>query len=462
MPSPATSDSPSATDQEVLVKVEGVSKKFCRSLKKSLWYGVCDIACELSPLGKRPRIAEVAGNESLVTSQNQSASGGSILPATSDSPLATSDGLRPDEFYAVRDVSFELKRGECLGLIGHNGAGKTTLLKMLNGLIKPDAGRITMRGRVGALIALGAGFNPILTGRENIYINGSVLGLGRRQIDARLDEIIDFAGIGDFIDAPVQSYSSGMGVRLGFAVASTLDPDVMLLDEVLAVGDMEFQAKCLNKLGRMRAQGASFILVSHNMLNITRYCDRVLFMEKGREKFLGSTPEGIRLYERDATLGIMEADEPENVVTGTERAKITNAFFTSLGDRKCETIRSGEGFRLWIEYRQQTPLPLPVRVEITIRDRESILHQHSPVDAFIADGGDGGQGCFQCDFPSIPSNSALLLCSITLWNVDHSELYDWKKGFRLNVVPAPRSTGRIHLDYTVRHFSGPARAGAAS
>jgi lipopolysaccharide transport system ATP-binding protein len=163
---PATSNPPPVThsDNEVLVRVEGVSKKFCRSLKKSFWYGLCDIGGELNPF--RRQVAEVAGDELRVTSHKQAAEGGSILPATSYPPPVTSSPLRDGEFWAVNDVSFELRRGECLGLIGHNGAGKTTLLKMLNGLIKPDAGTITMRGRVGALIALGAGFNPILTGRE--------------------------------------------------------------------------------------------------------------------------------------------------------------------------------------------------------------------------------------------------------------------------------------------------------
>ncbi len=417
----AFSTLPTPPSDDLLVRVEGVSKKFCRSLKRSLWYGLCDIAND-------------------------------VLPGRTQ---ADHGRLRSGEFWAVNEVSFDLRRGECLGLIGHNGAGKTTLLKLLNGLIKPDAGRITMRGRVGALIALGAGFNPVLTGRENIYINGSVLGLGRREIDAKLDEIIDFAGIGDFIDAPVQSYSSGMGVRLGFAVASTLDPDVMLLDEVLAVGDMEFQAKCLNKLGRMRASGASFILVSHNMLNITRYCDRVLFMEHGREKFLGDTAEGIQLYERDATLSIMRSEDglSSDVVSGTERIKITGVTFGTVGGEKCETIRAGEGFRLWIEYRKQSPAPLPVRVEVTIRDRESILHQHSPEAVVDLAAGDGTPGCFRCDFPNVPSNSSLLQCSVTLWNGDFTELYDWKKGFRLNVVPEPNSTGRIHLHYEMKHFA---------
>ena len=297
-PEPATSHSPLAThsDNEVLVRVEGVSKKFCRSLKKSLWYGVCDIGAELNPF--RRQVAEVAGDELRVTSHNQAAEGGSILPATSYQSPATASpcdapatsysppvtgeaGLRAGEFYAVRDVSFELRRGECLGLIGHNGAGKTTLLKMLNGLIKPDSGRITMRGRVGALIALGAGFNPILTGRENIYINGSVLGLSKKEIDGKIDEIIDFAEIGEFIDSPVQNYSSGMQVRLGFAVASSMSPDVLILDEVLSVGDIGFVIKCLNRVRKLTAN-AAVILVSHQMQSVSSFCSRVIFMGHGR------------------------------------------------------------------------------------------------------------------------------------------------------------------------------------
>jgi lipopolysaccharide transport system ATP-binding protein len=256
----------STADQEVLVKVEGVSKKFCRSLKKSLWYGVCDIAGELNPLVRHgAKGMEHAGQEA----------------AGSNAPEARDEDLRDGEFYAVRDVSFELRRGECLGLIGHNGAGKTTLLKMLNGLIKPDRGRIEMNGRVGALIALGAGFNPILTGRENIYINGSVLGLSKKEIDEKIDDIIDFSDIRASIDMPVQSYSSGMAVRLGFSVASSLCPDVLILDEVLAVGDMGFVVKCLNRL-RSIASNAAVILVSHNMQIVSAFCSRVVMMQKGK------------------------------------------------------------------------------------------------------------------------------------------------------------------------------------
>jgi lipopolysaccharide transport system ATP-binding protein len=247
---------------DTLIKVEGVSKKFCLSLKRSLWYGLRDLGNELR--GKRH-----GGNGQL----------------------------RPDEFWAVRDVGFELRRGECMGLIGHNGAGKTTLLRMLNGLIKPDQGRIEIRGKVGALIALGAGFNPLLTGRENIYVNGSVLGLSKHEIDAKLDEIIDFAELGNFIDTPIRYYSSGMGVRLGFSSAAILiEPDVLFLDEVLAVGDIGFVIKCLNRMRKLTAKSA-VVFVSHSMPNISMFCNRVMVLKHG-VTLLDSTnlPEGIDCY----------------------------------------------------------------------------------------------------------------------------------------------------------------------
>lgn len=238
---------------EVLVKVEGVSKKFCRSLKRSLWYGVQDVSAEM--FGRK----------------------------------GSHDELRKNEFWAVNDVSFELKRGECLGLIGPNGAGKSTLLKMLNGLVKPDKGRITMRGRVGALIELGAGFNPILTARENIYVNGSVLGFSKKELGRKFDEIVDFAEIEEFIDTPVQNYSSGMKVRLGFAVAAQLEPDVLLIDEILAVGDAGFRTKCINSIAQI-SKTTGVIFVSHSMPLVGRMSDHILLIVGGDQKGVGLPP----------------------------------------------------------------------------------------------------------------------------------------------------------------------------
>ena len=256
-----------SNDNEILVKVDGVSKKFCRDLKKSLWYGMCDVASELLPIQNSKSKIQNSG-----------------------------DALRPGEFWANKDISFELRRGECIGLIGRNGAGKTTLLKMLNGLIKPDEGTSEMRGRVGALIALGAGFNPILTGRENIYVNGSILGLTKEEITGKIEEIIDFSEVREFIDSPVQSYSSGMQVRLGFAVATALNPDVLILDEVLAVGDAAFRAKCYKRISQLR-KSAAVIFVSHNMEQVGRICDHALMLVKGHVGYIGEIGEGVSAYD---------------------------------------------------------------------------------------------------------------------------------------------------------------------
>jgi len=247
-------------NDEVLVKVDSVSKKFCRSLKRSLWYGLQDIGAEM--IGRSNH----------------------------------HNDLRKNEFWAVKDVSFELRRGECLGLIGHNGAGKTTLLRMLNGLIKPDQGQITIRGRVGALIQLGAGFNPILTGRENIYVNGQILGFTKKEIDAKFDAIVDFSEIGEFIDTPVQNYSSGMKVRLGFSVAAQMDPDVLLVDEVLAVGDIGFRTKCFNRIVKL-LDNSLVIFVSHSMPQVGRISTKVMYMSNGKEEmFTNESYKAIDLY----------------------------------------------------------------------------------------------------------------------------------------------------------------------
>lgn len=288
------------SDSDVLVEVEGVSKKFCRDLRRSLWYGVCDSLAEFSLTGR------------------QSNGTGPRKP------------LRKDEFWAVNDVSFQLRRGECLGLIGRNGAGKTTLLKMLNGLIKPDAGAITMRGRVGALIALGAGFNPILTGRENIYVNASVLGLSRKEIDGKIDEIIDFAEIPEFIDTPVQNYSSGMQVRLGFAIATALDPDVLILDEVLAVGDAAFRAKCYQRMSSLSARCAT-IFVSHSMDHIAQVCSQGLVMQGGHVACLGSVIQAIDQYKKLNIASSKGLEEAEHLAPGVRLASMKTSQQVKYG-----------------------------------------------------------------------------------------------------------------------------------
>ncbi|MEO5329392.1 MAG: polysaccharide ABC transporter ATP-binding protein [Magnetococcus sp. THC-1_WYH] len=244
---------------DVLIHVENVYKKFCLDLKRSLWYGLTDVGRELAG-GKQP------------------------------------SELRRDEFWAVHDVSLSIKRGEIVGLIGPNGSGKTTLLRLINGLIKPDRGKITVRGRVGALIQLGAGFSPILSGLENIHINAAILGLSRQEINSRMEEIIAFADIGDFINTPVRNYSSGMRARLGFAVAIHMSPDVLLVDEVLSVGDMVFRNKALDRMHKLANSGVAVVFVSHNLSQVDRLCTRAMYLKKGTMEYVGATMDVIAHY----------------------------------------------------------------------------------------------------------------------------------------------------------------------
>jgi lipopolysaccharide transport system ATP-binding protein len=365
---------------DVLVRVDNVSKRFCRSLKRSLWYGLQDLGSELG--GRRH-------------------GGGGGLPQSSGDVE-----LRQDEFWAVKDVSFELRRGECLGLIGRNGAGKTTLLRMLNGLIKPDTGRIEMRGRIGALIALGAGFNPILTGRENIYTNASVMGLGKTQINEKIEEIVDFAEIGEFIDAPLQSYSSGMQVRLGFAASTILDPDVLILDEVLAVGDTSFRYKCYRRMDQMRSRSA-VIFVSHDMPNIGRICNLAMVMQKGQPIFYGAALEGTNIYE-ELNEGHALSDSQEKIAV----APLKDLTATILRSPKA----SGD------------PMHLELKVEFT-EDLEAFnvsLYLRDSSGAYIASlrhdvrssevGLKRGINWFRLDVPAIPLKSGFYNVGIGITN----------------------------------------------
>jgi lipopolysaccharide transport system ATP-binding protein len=258
---------------EVLIRAEHVSKKFCRSLKRSLWYGAQDVAQSLMPWRQLPRV-ELSNRK-----------GDYVLPP-----------LRQQEFWAIKDVSFEVRRGECLALVGHNGAGKSTLLKILNSLNSLDSGRITMRGRVGALIELGAGFNPVLTGRENIYNQAALLGITKKETDLKFQRIVDFAELEESIDSPVMNYSSGMKVRLGFAIFATMEPDILLLDEVLAVGDIGFQIKCYNKINEL-AERCAMIFVSHNMPQLAKISTDLIVLKNGVVSFQGKNiAEGIGKY----------------------------------------------------------------------------------------------------------------------------------------------------------------------
>ncbi|MBL8813843.1 MAG: ATP-binding cassette domain-containing protein [Planctomycetaceae bacterium] len=326
---------------ETLVKVEHVSKKFCRSLKRSLWYGMKDVAHSLNPWAKSS--------------------------AENDSPQQDSV-LRVDEFWALRDISFEVRRGECLGLIGHNGAGKSTLLKILNGLNRPDAGRITMRGRVAAMIELGAGFNPILTGRENIFTQAALLGFTPEEIRLRFDAIVEFSELEDFLDMPLQNYSSGMKVRLGFSVYSQLCPDILIIDEVLAVGDVAFRLKCLNAIGEMMKSSA-VIFVSHSMPQIFRVCRKLIVLDRGKTVYSGGDiSAGVSRY-----LDLAETGEPSVTGSGEATVRHVRASSNQRAVEAGETLTISHGDELVIEAGiAAPPAASDISIEILLWNAEMI------------------------------------------------------------------------------------------
>ena len=216
---------------------------------------------------------------------------------------------RSETFSAVNDVSFQVRRGEALGIIGHNGAGKSTILKLLSSITAPTTGEITINGRLSALIEVGSGFHPELTGRENVFLSGSILGMRRREIATKLDSIVEFAGVRQFIDTPVKRYSSGMYVRLGFAIAAHLDPDILLLDEVLAVGDAAFQAKCIKRIKELEELGTTIVFISHDLGAVEKLCDRVILMQNGRVAGEGVPRDVIKQYHEAVLITDGEAGE---------------------------------------------------------------------------------------------------------------------------------------------------------
>lgn len=209
------------------------------------------------------------------------------------------DLFRPakqDEFWAIKDMSLEIKKGESVGIIGMNGSGKSTLLKLIAGVLSPTRGKVLVNGRISPLIELGAGFHLELTGRENVYLNGIILGLSKKEVDEKFNDIVAFSEIGDFIDTPVKHYSSGMYLRLGFSIAIHVDSDILLIDEILAVGDISFQKKCLKKMAEFHKKGVTIIVISHTLNIIESFCERTLLINNGQIKAIGSTRRVIKQY----------------------------------------------------------------------------------------------------------------------------------------------------------------------
>ena len=280
--------------------------------------------------------------------------------------------FRGTDVWALRDISFTVEPGSAVGLVGRNGSGKTTLLRLLSGIVKPTSGRVAVGGRIGSLLELGAGFHPDLTGRENVYLNGSIYGLRRAAIREKLDEIVAFAGLEDFVDLPVRTYSSGMYMRLGFSIASHIEADVLLLDEVFAVGDEAFQRKCFGKIFEFKQRGGTIVFVSHDASAVERLCDRAVLLSEGLVAFDGPTHEAVVAYRR---LLAGERDPEERAAGlkewGGDVARVENVRLLAADGERSQLL-AGEPFAIALDIAADAPLP-PPRLGWELRDDAGIL-----------------------------------------------------------------------------------------
>ncbi len=347
------------------LEVRALAKRYCRDLSRSLRYGAADIAREL--LG-RPR-----------------------------------PGLRADEFWALRDVTFDLAAGECMAVLGPNGAGKSTLLRLVQGRLAPDAGEIVVRGRVAAIGDVAVGLDPLLTGRENVLGAATLRGLDRRETEERYARIVEFAGLAEWIEAPVQTYSSGMRARLGYAVAAHLDPDLLLIDEALAVGDVAFRRRCLRHLGNLVESGCAVLLVTHDLYAAQILCSRALVLERGELRFVGATEEAVSRY--------LEAHPPEGAPPAGTRAAAGGAseacpvtiLSIALEAEEGGLPETGRPARVRVRYRSSEAMAnLPWGFQVCSAD-QTIEIAHG-LGALESDGQElvAGEGELACRIPRLP------------------------------------------------------------
>jgi len=275
-----------------------------------------------------------------------------LIPSAIGRAFGRSSGDTPDkrEFWAVRDVSFEVRAGEALGIIGPNGAGKSTILKLLTRILKPTRGHCQIRGRAGALIEIAGGFHPDLTGRENVYLQGAIMGMKRAEIDRKFDEIVDFAGAGEFIDTQLKRYSTGMNARLGFAIAAHLDPDVLLIDEVLSVGDAAFRDKCMERMRELRRREVPLVLISHNLPVVQDLCSRAIVVDRGTVRFDGDPARAIQEYRRVPWTNTDPEHPPQSAVW------IARVELLDEGGQSSATFRTMGSMRIRVHYETRRPV----------------------------------------------------------------------------------------------------------
>ena len=361
-----------------------------------------DLAVRVENLGKKYHIGAVR-KERYQTLRDQvaKAAGAPFRRACKLMRGQATGAAELDEtIWALRDVSFEVRRGEVLGIVGHNGAGKSTLLKILSRITEPSTGFVEIHGRVGCLLEVGTGFHPELTGRENVYLNGAILGMAWKRIDAAFDEIVDFSGVEKFIDTPVKHYSSGMGLRLAFAVAAHLDPEILIVDEVLAVGDAAFQQKCLGKMGEVADSGRTVLLVSHNMSAITRLCHRAILLANGEMVEAGEPEAVIATYLGESTLE-SSWNQDDSARPGQDSV-FRSIRVVNEADEPTALVPFQEGFEVEVTYELQRPIRDLVVSVTLFNDRGEVVFVTWDTDSTDLAGKvrEAGSHTSQCRFPA--------------------------------------------------------------
>ena len=348
-----------------------------------------------------------------------------------------------DLFRALEDVSFEVRRGEILGVIGGNGAGKSTLLKVLSRITAPTSGWVGLSGRIASLLEVGTGFHPELTGGENVYLNGAILGMSRREISQKFDEIVDFAEISQFIDTPVKRYSSGMYVRLAFSVAAHLESEILLVDEVLAVGDIAFQRKCLGKMEDIGSSGRTILFVSHNMAAVENLCSKALVLKDGRVDFHGEVKEGIQHYH--AYFGESKGINLEGATrTGDGRARISDVWFSDADGNRLSILKSGQDVELniCVDPASENCRNLVLAAGITTLQGEGVLHLSTETGGLIIPYLDSSK-VFTCSIPRLALRGAYY--SMNLFLSASGVVTDWlQDAYRFQIEDADfYGTGKL-------------------
>ena len=348
-----------------------------------------------------------------------------------------------EEFWALKDVSLQIPEGSTFGLMGHNGSGKSTLLKCIARILQPNSGKVTARGRMAAMLEVGSGFHPELSGRDNVYLNGSILGMSKQEIDGKFDTIVDFAGVGAFIDQPVKNYSSGMYVRLGFSVAIHVDPDILLVDEILAVGDMNFQEKCREKFAEFKEQGRTVVVVSHGLAEMRNLCDLAAWLDHGKLVEVGPAAAIVDNYieaghqAQPVSSGGTRHGSGEIIV---EKIELLDGSGTDL-----RQFRTGDQVTIRLYYRALEPVRRPVFATSLHALEGPHVWSHHTVDAGFVPDQLTGYGSLDVEIPALPLQPGAYVLNTSVVDEQLAHSYDqWVKAVRFDVVPGtPRESGGV-------------------